>query len=58
MSGKHLVDRHDSRSDDGDRHKAPRKHILQNEWSTITAAWSLPPEIIQLAQNLMASADK
>ena len=62
-SGKQLVNRSDSPWDDAerrpshaDRRKALRQYILRNELSTITTAWSLPPEIIQLAQSLMALA--
>lgn len=58
-----LIDRRDSPWDDAERRpshanrrKALRSQILRNELSTITTAWSLPPEIIQLAQSLMALA--
>jgi hypothetical protein len=62
-TGRQLVNRSDSPWDDAerrpshaDRCKALRQHILQNELSTITTVWSLPREIIQLAQSLMALA--
>lgn len=59
-AGKHLRDRRDSPWDDAlrrpshaDRRKALRQHILQNELSTIAAAWHLPRKIIQLAKSLL-----
>jgi hypothetical protein len=62
-SGRQLINRSDSPWDDAqrrpshaDRRKALRQQILRNELSTITAVWSLPRKIIQLAQSLMASA--
>jgi hypothetical protein len=62
-SGQQLVDRSDSPWDDAqrrpshaNRRKALRQYILRNELSTITTVWSLPQEIIQLAQSLMALA--
>ena len=39
-----------------DRRKALRRHILQTELSALTAAWSLPPKIIDLARRLIALA--
>jgi hypothetical protein len=58
-----LVDRSDSPWDDAERRpshanrrKALRRHILRNQLGTITHTWSLPKEIIQLAQSLMALA--
>jgi hypothetical protein len=58
-----LVDRSDSPWDDPDRRpshanrrKALRNQIMRNELSTITATWSLPQKIIQLAERLMALA--
>jgi hypothetical protein len=58
-----LVDRSDSPWDDAERRpshanrrKALRRHILRNQLTTITHTWSLPKEIIQLAQSLMALA--
>ncbi len=58
-----LCDRSDSPWDDAirrpshaNRRKALREHILRNELSTITTAWSLPRKIIQLAQSLVAMA--
>jgi hypothetical protein len=60
---KELCDRSDSPWDDperrpshADRCKALRRHILQTELSAITAVWSLPPKIIELARRLMALA--
>ena len=42
---------------DGGYTKAPlRQWIMQNHFSTINAAWTLPRKIIQLAQHLMALA--
>lgn len=62
-SGPQLVDRSDSPWDDvarrpshANRRKALRQHILRRELSNITAAWSLPRKIIQLAEKLMALA--
>ena len=58
-----LCDRSDSPWDDAERRpshanrrKALRQHIIRNELSTITKAWSLPKKIIQLAESLMALA--
>jgi hypothetical protein len=58
-----LGDRRDSPWDDADRRpshadrrKALRRLILQNELSAITATWSLPRKITQLARRLMALA--
>ena len=58
-----LVDRSDSPWDDAerrpshaDRRRALRKQVMQNELSSITTAWSLPPKIIQLAKSLMTLA--
>lgn len=55
-----LVDRSDSPWDDAarrpshaNRRKALRQQILRNELSAITADWSLPRRIIQLAESLM-----
>ena len=62
-SHKQLCDRGDSPWDDAgrrpshaNRRKALRWQVLRNELSTITAAWSLPRKIIDLAQRLMALA--
>jgi hypothetical protein len=62
-SREQLVDRRDSPWDDAqrrpshaNRRKALRRHILRNELSTITTAWSLPAKILQLAESLMALA--
>ena len=59
-SHQQLCDRSDSPWDDperrpshADRRKALRQLIMQNELSTITAEWSLPPKIIRLAETLM-----
>ena len=61
--GKELRNRSDSPWDDAerrpshaDRRKALRRHILQTELSTITAAWSLPRKILRLTRRLMALA--
>jgi hypothetical protein len=58
-----LGDRRDSPWDDpdrrpshADRRKALRRLILQNELSAVSAAWSLPRKITQLARRLMALA--
>jgi hypothetical protein len=58
-----LSDRRDSPWDDAerrpshaDRRKALRSLILHNELSAITAGWSLPRKIAQLARRLMALA--
>lgn len=58
-----LVSRSDSPWDDpqrrpshANRRKALRRQIMSNELSTITAIWSLPRKITQLAKNLMALA--
>ena len=62
-SGPQLVDRGDSPWDDparrpshANRRKALRQHVLRNELSSITAVWSLPRKIIQLAECLVALA--
>jgi len=62
-SGPQLVDRGDSPWDDparrpshANRRKALRQHILYHELLSITAVWSLPRKIIQLAESLMALA--
>jgi hypothetical protein len=62
-SGPQLVDRGDSPWDDparrpshANRRKALRQHILHHELSNITAVWSLPRKIIQLAKSLVALA--
>ena len=62
-SGRQLVDRSDSPWDDADRRpshanrrKALRLAIMQHELSAVTIAWSLPREIIQLTNILMALA--
>lgn len=62
-SHQQLCDRSDSPWDDperrpshADRRKALRQLIMQNELSTITAVWSLPPKIIRLAETLMNMA--
>jgi hypothetical protein len=39
-----------------DRRKTLRRHIMQQELSTLTAAWRLPRRILQLARRLMALA--
>ena len=58
-----LCDRSDSPWDDperrpshADRRKALRRHIMQTELSSITATWSLPRKILNLARRLMVSA--
>jgi hypothetical protein len=58
-----LCNRGDSPWDDperrpshADRRKALRRHIMQTELSSITATWSLPRKILNLARRLMASA--
>jgi hypothetical protein len=58
-----LCDRRDSPWDDperrpshADRRKALRRHIMQNELSTVTAVWSLPRKILWLVQRLMTLA--
>ena len=58
-----LCDRSDSPWDDGERRpshanrrKALRQMIMQNELSTLTAAWWPPRKIIDLAQRLMTLA--
>ncbi len=55
-----LCDRSDSPWDDAgrrpshaNRRNALRRHILRNELLNITAAWTLPRKIIQLAKSLM-----
>jgi hypothetical protein len=62
-SHKQLCDRSDSPWDDAerrpshaDRRKALRQLIMQNELSTLKAAWWLPRKIINLANRLMAMA--
>ena len=57
-----LCNRRDSPWDDperrpshADRRKALRRHIMQTELSSITATWSLPRKILNLARRLMAS---
>lgn len=61
--GSQLVDRRDSPWDDpgrrpshANRRKALRALVMQNEFSTVTAVWSLPRKIIRLTKNLMALA--
>jgi hypothetical protein len=56
-SHEELCDRSDSPWDDAqrrpthaNRRKAIRRHVLRNELSTITDAWSLPTKIIQLVE--------
>jgi hypothetical protein len=58
-----LCNRRDSPWDDpnrrpshADRRKALRRHIMQTELSNITATWTLPRKILNLARRLMASA--
>jgi hypothetical protein len=58
-----LCDRSDSPWDDADRRpshanrrKALRRLMMQNELSTLKAAWRLPRKIIDLAQRLVALA--
>jgi hypothetical protein len=58
-----LCDRSDSpwdnvlrRPSHANRRKALRALVVQNELTTITAAWRLPRKIIQLAERLMALA--
>lgn len=60
---KELCDRSISPWDDSDRRpshanrrQALRKKIFQNELSTITSIWSLPPKITQLAESLITMA--
>lgn len=62
-SHEELCDRSDSPWDDAERRpshanrrKALRQLIMQNEFSTLKAAWWLPRKIIDLAQRLMALA--
>jgi len=62
--GSKLCDRSDSPWDDpsrrpshANRRKALRQQIMRNELSTITAAWRLPQQIVQLAQSLIALAN-
>lgn len=62
-SGGQLVSRGDSPWDDptrrpshANRRKALKEQIMRNELSKITAIWSLPRKITQLAKNLMALA--
>ena len=62
-SHEELCDRSDSPWDDAERRpshanrrKALRQLIMQNEFSTLTAAWWLPRKIINLAERLMALA--
>ena len=59
-TGGQLIDRSDSPWDDPDRRpshanrrKALRAQIMRNDFSTITATWSLPCKMIQLTRNLM-----
>lgn len=58
-----LVDRSDSpwdnaarRPSHANRRKALRRHILQNEFLTVTAVWRLPRKILEITQRLMALA--
>jgi len=57
-SQEELCDRSDSPWDDALRRPshAKRALIMQNELTTITANWRLPPKIIQLAEHLVALA--
>jgi hypothetical protein len=62
-SHEELCDRSDSPWDDAlrrpshaNRRKALRALVMQNELTTITAAWRLPRKIIQLAERLAALA--
>ena len=59
-TGGQWIDHSDSPWDDPDRRplhanrrKALRAQIMRNDFSTITATWSLPRKIIQLTLNLM-----
>ena len=63
QSHEQLADRSDSPWDDAarrpshaDRRKALRRQILRDQLSTLAQTWSLPKEIIQLAESLMALA--
>ena len=63
QSHRELCDRSDSPWDDAERRpshanrrKALRQLMMQNELSTLTAAWWLPRKIIDLAQRVMALA--
>ena len=58
-----LSDRSDSPWDDPDRRpshanrrKALRRHVMQTEFLTITAAWQLPRKIVRMTKGLMALA--
>jgi hypothetical protein len=58
-----LCDRRDSPWDDPDRRpshanrrKALQQHIMRAELSAVTAVWSIPRKILQLAKRLMALA--
>jgi hypothetical protein len=58
-----LCDRSDSPWDDpnrrpshADRRKALRRHIMESEFSVITAVWQLPRKIVWLTRELMALA--
>jgi DDE superfamily endonuclease len=62
-SARSLVDRDTSPWDDAarrpshaNRRKALRKQIMRSELSMITAVWSLPKKIVQLAESLVALA--
>ena len=62
-SHEELCDRSVSPWDDSDRRpshanrrQALRKHVFQDELSTITDRWSLPPKITQLAESLINMA--
>jgi hypothetical protein len=62
-SHEELCNRSDSPWDDAarrpshaNRRKALRQQIMQNEFSSIASAWSLPKKIIRLAEILMALA--
>lgn len=61
--GSELCDRSDSPWDDPDRRpshanrrKALRQHIMQTEFSTITAVWRLPRKLLRLTEGLIALA--
>jgi hypothetical protein len=58
-----LCDRSDSPWDDAkrrpshaNRRKALRERIMQNEFSTLKAAWWLPSKFVDLSQRLIALA--
>ena len=62
-SHEQLADRSDSPWDDAqrrpshaNRRKALRRHILRNQLSSLAHTWSLPKEIIQLVESLVALA--